>query len=616
MTVAKGDDAAEQTYLDSKFKVAALRGNVKQLAELRAKGADVNHADASTALINAVQAHNFECLEYLVTSCKAKVDVKNAKGETPLHYACFLGLTKMADFLINNKADIDALSGDKNTAYHYAMFSSDPEAVLDVLDGGYGGKIKTKADQVPVCFSLVCKHDKAKVLESLVKREKAVADFVDEGGNNLAHLVVRFSRERSLETLLEAMPELFDRANAQGQLPLHLAALSGSATMVRNILANRDKEKQMYAMDSRGRYAVHYAASSTRADALGALLEQGALVRVEDNEGVSPLTLASATGTVGNIKLLVDGSSKGHLEKHALSALLAAVHNQNEKAIKALLRSEVVVDSGLKGYVMSPDEAPFLLAGFYGSAAIIETMVQKFEGLLDQQDANGRTVLHICAAEGKWDALEYLCRVLHEEYLQISTKLGRNALWYAACGGHTKCVQLLMDSGVDTNKADNFDIAPLSAACKAGHIDTLKVLVQAGADINTKNTEGMTPLMQAAVSDQSQLVQVLLEQGADVNMPDKDGATALHHAAQAGRARMCAVLVKAGADLTASDRRMRSPLHAAVYYGRTIVATQLVRLGADIAAIDKAKHTCVTAAESVGHNELANILKQEKERSR
>ena len=50
--VEKGGDSseAEQTYLNTKFKVAALRGNVKQLDELRAKGANVDHADATTAL--------------------------------------------------------------------------------------------------------------------------------------------------------------------------------------------------------------------------------------------------------------------------------------------------------------------------------------------------------------------------------------------------------------------------------------------------------------------------------------------------------------------------------------------------------------------------------------
>ena len=110
------------------------------------------------------------------------------------------------------------------------------------------------------------------------------------------------------------------------------------------------------------------------------------------------------------------------------------------------------------------DETPFLLAGYYGNAPIIEAMIGKWEGLLDQQDINGKTVLHICASRGNLDALKYLCTVLHEDYLNVFTKLGRNALWYASCGGHTECVKLLLEHGVNFDMADNFDISPLAAA--------------------------------------------------------------------------------------------------------------------------------------------------------
>ena len=276
--------------------------------------------------------------------------------------------------------------------------------------------------------------------------------------------------------------------------------------------------------------------------------------------------------------------------------------------VLALCRNSTVVQWGLKGLPPSPDKSPFLLAGYYGNAAMIEAMIGQHEGLLDQQDSGGKTILHICASRGNLSALKFLCSVLHEDYLNIFTKLGRNALWYAACGGHTDCVKLLLEHGVNNDMGDNLDISPLTAACKEGHVGVLRTLVDAGMDINTKNTDGMTPLMQAAISGQTKLVKVLLDLGADVNRPDKAKLTPLHHAATGGKAQMCTFLVKAGADLNAVDKNMRTPLHSAVYYGRTVVATALLKLGANVAAVDKRDLTCSGAAASVGHHDLARLL--------
>jgi ankyrin repeat protein len=273
-----------------------------------------------------------------------------------------------------------------------------------------------------------------------------------------------------------------------------------------------------------------------------------------------------------------------------------------------LCRNAVIVETGLKGFIANPDDSPFLLAGYYGNPAIIETMLAKYEALLDQQDSTGKTILHICASRGNPDALKYLCSVLHEDYLNVFTKLGRNAIWYAACGGHLECSRLLLEHNVNSNMTDNFDMTPLAAACKEGHIEVLKLLVQAGTNINAKNSEGMTPLMQAAIAGQGKLVKLLVELGADVNLPDLNKMTPLHHAAVGGKSNMCSLLVNLGANLNACDKKLRTPLHSAVYYGRSVVAVALVRLGANVSTMHKAKNTCPAAAISCGHFELAKQL--------
>ena len=600
-------------YLNAKFKLAARRGNIKLLEELKEKGAEVNHSDNSTALINAVQSEDVDCFKFLVNSCAANVNLPNSNGETALHYACFLGQAEMVRVLVENKVDVHAMSNNNISAFNYSMFSTYPEIALKVLEEG--GAVEKKS-HVPLAFSLVNKHDKPKILGALLNKG-GVESLHDEKGNTLAHLVVQFQRDKCTDLLLTAMPELFDAINAEGQLPLHMAALLGGAKIVEKILMARrvEIEHQLFTVDAQGRTAAHYAAASVKPEALSILLEAGADIEVEDSNGLSALTLACVTGTAENIRLLVSNLSEDHLEKHSTKALCAAVHGGHAKAVGALCRSKFVVEYGLRGFTVSPDESPFLLAGHYGNAEMIEVMIGKHEALLDQQDGNGKTILHICASRGNLQALKYLCSVLHEEYLNIFTKLGRNALWYAAAGGHVDCVKVLLEHGVDNEVGDNTDLSPLAAACKAGHVTMMNLLAKSGMDMNTKNTDGMTPLMQAAISGQTKLVKALIDLGADVNMPDKKSfMTPLHHAAQNGQAEMCCLLVKAGADLNAPDKRLRTPLHSAVYYGRTVVATALVRMGANTMAVDKTKLTCPAAAASVGNHDLAKTILQKEDR--
>ena len=603
----ESERSAELNYLNTKFKLAARRANVKLLEELREKGAEVDHADGTTALISAVQSEDYDCFKYLVEVCGAGLDVANAEGETTLHYACFLGQVEMVSLLLEKKVDVNAVSKTNVSAFNYCMFSKTPELSLRLLEEGGAAKAEGAG---PLAFSLVSRHDKPKILAALINKG-GVQAYADDRGNNLAHLVVQSQREKCVDLVMTSMPELFDRANAEGQLPIHMAALQGKARLVEKILLGRrtETELQLSSADASGRYAVHYAASSHYSGALSLVADAGADLGAEDKRGTSPLTLACVAGNVDNVKTLLT-ASEDSVAKHAMAALGAAVHAGHTDVVVALCKNVTVQGAGLRGTPQTPDESPFLLAAYYGHAKMIEAMVSRHEGLLDQQDAAGKTVLHICASNGNIDALKYLCSVLHEDYLNIFTKLGRNALWYAACGGHADCVRLLLEHGVNNDMGDNLDISPLAAACRAGHVGVLRTLVDSGMDINVKNTDGTTPLMQAAISGQTKLVKVLLDLGADINLPDKQKLTPLHHAATRGQAEMCALLVRRGANLGATDKNLRTPLHSAVYYGRSVVATALLRLGADAKAVDKRELTCSAAASSVGHHDLARLLEK------
>ena len=68
---------------------------------------------------------------------------------------------------------------------------------------------------------------------------------------------------------------------------------------------------------------------------------------------------------------------------------------------------------------------------------------------------------------------------------------GIKALIVAACGGYIKILKLLLDAGADINAKDNFGWTALHCARE---VEIAKLLIEAGADINAKDNFNTTPL--------------------------------------------------------------------------------------------------------------------------
>ncbi|GJQ77486.1 hypothetical protein Trydic_g20877 [Trypoxylus dichotomus] len=138
---------------------------------------------------------------------------------------------------------------------------------------------------------------------------------------------------------------------------------------------------------------------------------------------------------------------------------------------------------------------------------------------------------------------------LGKQYVSTGDQLGRTPLHYAASNGNTELVQLLLESGADTEckfkyhetrmrkSADNYwkwnrlfmaltppDIwgrTPLHLAAKAGHVEVVRLLVEKSADVNVDDSKGISPLLLAGCTGNrntfEDIVKILVENGANVN---------------------------------------------------------------------------------------------------
>ena len=126
--------------------------------------------------------------------------------------------------------------------------------------------------------------------------------------------------------------------------------------------------------------------------------------------------------------------------------------------------------------------------------------------------------------------------------------VGLAPLTYAARGGHTDCVRLLLQRGADVNQRSRSSSTSAHRAAERGHTGSLLALLDAGCDVDAKDKWEMTPLMYAAQGGHTECAQLLLEHGADISSLDDDELAAPHYAIVCGHLEVLRLLLASTAD--------------------------------------------------------------------
>eukprot|EP00249_Psilotum_nudum_P015090 c25161_g1_i1 orf=723-2960(-) len=129
---------------------------------------------------------------------------------------------------------------------------------------------------------------------------------------------------------------------------------------------------------------------------------------------------------------------------------------------------------------------------------------------------------------------------------------GRTPLHLAAANGHKDIVLFLVREGANVNCTDNFGYTPLFEAIKRGHDHVAELLLEHRAQLLLQDATGH--LRNAVASGNIDFVKRLLANGVDPNSVDQDGRTPLHLAATEGLTLMTKVLIANGANIFSKDR--------------------------------------------------------------
>lgn len=247
------------------------------------------------------------------------------------------------------------------------------------------------------------------------------------------------------------------------------------------------------AQDRYGRTVLMYSAHYDNITVSKFLIDNGADVKILDNDNKSALYFASIHRRLDIMHLL-------HVADNSMTFDLAITFNDLER-VKQFIKGKDKYDVGY---------------------ALIE------------------------ASEGGFIDI---AKFLIEAGADVNT-IGYNddtALLSATSLRRTNIIELLIDAGADINAQDDSDTV-LSNAASRGYTDIVEILIKLGVNLNTQHGyDNNTSLMEASMRGYTKTVEQLLKGGADFTISNKEGKTALQYAIGGGHEEIVTLLKLAGA---------------------------------------------------------------------
>lgn len=587
------DINAQNSRKDTALHRACCNGQDVVVNELLEENAEVdicNDQGMTPLHYAAASSDGAVCLELLVTHC-AKVNVHNNAGKTPLHMTAVHGRFARSQTLLQSGAHADAVDNYGNSALHVAAKYGHDLLVGHLLDSGADPFRKGSHDRLPIHLAALEGHANCcrKLLISAVNEEAGITPFdvistLDEGGRSCLHHAACGGSLECLDLFLGYTNsiDIINQCDSEGRMPLHYALSSARKECVQRLLSSSIQNDKLVtdlnSTDKAGRSFLHHASAvDSSGECVELILDHGADPMSIDANGNSPLHYAAAFGHDQVVKLLVSSDNN----------VLKATHGNEQEVV-----------------------SPLHLAAYYGHVNVVLFLAQYAEYLinLDIADNQGRTALELAAFQGNSECQRAL-QIQGARATQKNLYNNRTALHAAACHGHTKCMQLLIEgvmndqTAVDEpnalskfiNARDGDKCTALMHCVTNGHQSAVEFLLLRNAKIWPVDKFGCTVLHRAAVAGHEDIVRVLLSHqqqqrkftsyddiSNDDNLRNADfssdseslvsarshnGRTPLHFAAIRGNASMLEALLQVAQTVNVIDRYGYTPLHYACFEG-------------------------------------------------
>lgn len=432
-----------------------------------------------------------------------KVDAHdNSMGIAPLHCAAYRGNDEMVEFLLQNGADINAVTQDGNTALHLATEQGQRKVIKLLLSRRANSQIMNRQGATSLQLAVGTTNDETTV--PLLAKNKVSVDVQNiRTGDTALHLSIKYRRPRILLFLVEKGAAL-DVINQEGFTPLQLAAKTDNCEAISLLLQRR---AQIEARSVSGFTALHIAAREGHWVAFDLLQIGGADINSWTKEGETLLheqaRMASNTSVAS--KLLQQGANIEARSLQGHTPLQCAALSGNKQMFLFLL------DRGARVDVETPKGESLL----HITLPINRESLDIFKVLLEQGlDVNA------VSSQGWMPFHKIVCTSTEIPDIPFEKIF--------------EYVHLLLDYGADINSSSLSATGetPLHLALMTTNPQPafVSLLLNEGANVNAITNEGKTPLHLAAEHGAPEsILRLLLEAGGDVSIDAISPASPMIH---------------------------------------------------------------------------------------
>jgi ankyrin repeat protein len=377
--------------------VAAIRGDLDQIKELVEKGAEL---DAKTigggrdahfwaAAMGNVDVERFflekeaeaeptqktqtktkpkkkpdDGLNYAAKNGKLEIvklllesnrdpNYKDRDGDTSLTLAAEHGHTAVVELILEHGADKNSKNGDGDSALILAVQKGYPPVVSSLLANGADIEAKDKKGKTALIWA-VSNNDIGITTQLLEKKPKI--DSKDNDGWPALHIAAKKGFNEITNLLCKHGSDINSKITQAGKSPLMLSSEFGHTETAKTLIENG---ASVNAQDNEGSGALFLAAEGGHLDTVNLLLDNGADFKAESKEGVTALMVAAYQGHKPVLELLIERGSPvdARSKKIGISALWAAAWQGKTKIIDYLWQQGADVNVKSK-----KGESPLIIA--------------------------------------------------------------------------------------------------------------------------------------------------------------------------------------------------------------------------------------------------------------
>jgi ankyrin repeat protein len=600
-------------------------------------------------LLGKVVKDPIAIVKYLVEEQKAKIEVKDNYGQTPLLFAVYNEEEEAALYLIGKEAKIDVRTRDNHeTALHYAAQNGSVRLTKELLAKNANPNAETQKGETPLHMAAPEIYNDRKVIELLVQKggDVNLADRSYEK-NTPIHIAAAESNAEGMEELLKGHVVDVDKRNGEGFTALQLAVEEvfgikpseeapegvpeakkvGYEMLKKEIgleigrymhIADKLLEKGADSNRKMKKRELNYLQASVNLGALelvSLFLKHNARVDEKFPDDRTPLQVA-----VDNLKNLARASSidtfleaLGWKFVNVVLAYFGIMPESDQIEQMGERIGDIIKELAKHGANIEVKDAEFEMPPLYhlikiGNIDLARYFIQtqedkKKKAKIDYVDNNNDTLLHIAAKKGYSEIIKILLDNGAVKFVNAKNKRNETPLFLAADNIAVSVVD-------DTYKVDT---------------SSIEHLLNGKADPNIVNNNDVTPLHIAVNRKEGAVASILLfdtfleksKVAVEINKKDNKQETVLHKVARRGHYELVKPLIaKHGADVKATNKNGDTPLHIAARGQKANTVLKLMENGAEVDAKNKKWKTPLqlSSPSSDAHAVILSKKNEEKDR--